>query len=139
MVQVGQWLRQTVQRVKDRLEEQQGEAEAAAMTPEEQLQALLRQVAQHYGDAEQIYPLWAAQQGQMTAALLEALPRVVEGLMAQVAEQQDAVAGLLVQFADLIDEFPLGQVWLNKELAIAAYGKALEVRTRERSDFCVNP
>ncbi len=108
------------------------EQQPAAETPEVLLKQMLGQVEQYGGDAQAIYPQWQKLLEQMTEALLAVLPGVAEERMAQVAtqQQQDAMAWLLVRFATLMDEFPLGKIALNKELAIAAYEKALEVITQ---------
>ena len=90
----------------------------------------LQLVADSKKNPQQIYLLWAQQQAQLDSALLEVLPQVVAQLYEQNAEQRTTISADLADFGDLIQQFPLGNPWLNIELGIAAYELALQVRTR---------
>jgi len=95
------------------------------------LQETLQLVYESKWSPEQIYPVWAQQQARLNKTLLTVLPIVTEQLFEQNAEQRTFVAAVLSEFADLIQQFPLGIRWINLELSIAAYQQALTVMTQE--------
>ncbi|MDX2212510.1 MAG: tetratricopeptide repeat protein [Oculatellaceae cyanobacterium bins.114] len=91
----------------------------------------LQLVAGSKGNPQQVYPVWAQQQAQFNADLLAVLPPVVMQLLGNAPrEQQRVIAAILVDFGNLIQQFPLGTRWINMELGIAAYSQALTVRTQ---------
>jgi CHAT domain-containing protein/predicted LPLAT superfamily acyltransferase len=98
---------------------------------EQFLLAVLQLVADSRGDAQQVYPFLAQHQDSLNEQLLQTLPEVAARFLRGESDQQNFVADVLVIFGNLIAQFPLGQPWLNLELAIAAYERALEVYTRE--------
>lgn len=91
----------------------------------------LQLVAEHQDNLQQIYPVWAQQQTRFNGEFLKVLPIVAEQLLAGDTEQRTVVAAVLVEFGDLINQFPLGTRWLNLELGITAYEQALMVRTKQ--------
>ncbi|MFE4105562.1 hypothetical protein ACFVKH_04685, partial [Almyronema epifaneia S1] len=106
-----------------------GTAEAEAAT--RFLLETLQLVADSRGNRQQIYPLWAQQQGQLNTALLAVLPQVGAQLLTGETEQRTFIAAVLGEFGNLIQQFPLGSRWLNLELGIVAYELALQVYTRD--------
>ena len=69
---------------------------------------------------------------KLDESLLDALPLVFENLTkGQSIDHRRAIAALFVNFGALLWEFPRGTRWLNLELAIAAYNRALQFFTRE--------
>ena len=88
-------------------------------------------VAESNGNPQQVYPVWAEQQGRLNAELLAVIPAVGVQLLAGNAKQDDLLAGMFVNFGALIQQFPLGSRWLNTELGIAANELALKVYTSD--------
>jgi CHAT domain-containing protein len=109
------------------------EAEELSENSEQFLLEVLQLVAESKGDAQQVYPFLAKHEDRLNEKLLKTLPEVVGRLLLGESEQQQYVATVLVDFGSLIQQFPLGQRWLNLELCIAACKRALEVYTR--ADF----
>ena len=91
----------------------------------------LQLIVDKQGDPQQIYLLWAPQQARFNADLLAVLPTVAAQLLQGDTERRTFIAAVLVDFGNLIKQFPLGTRWLNLELSIAAYEQALQVRTRQ--------
>ncbi|MBW4661060.1 MAG: tetratricopeptide repeat protein [Drouetiella hepatica Uher 2000/2452] len=94
---------------------------------------MLQLVADNQGDPQQIYPVWAQQQAQLSTVLLEVLPYIGAWLFNKDVDQRPSVAATLVNFGSLINQFPLGTRWLNLELGIAACELALQVFTSDTS------
>jgi len=91
----------------------------------------LQLVAESQGNPEQVYPIWAQQQGRLNPDLLEVLPSMVENLFAGEIAQRISVASVLGAFGNLINQFPLGTQWVNLELGIVVYEQLLQVYTRD--------
>jgi CHAT domain-containing protein len=119
----------------EQLAESMGITNAGVKKSQEDLEQFLRAVLQlvvdSRGDAQQVYPFLAQHQDSLNEQLLQTLPEVVASLLRDESVQQNLVAYVLVIFGNWIAQFPLGQRWLNLELALAAYKCALEVYTRE--------
>ncbi|MBF2095642.1 MAG: CHAT domain-containing protein [Synechococcales cyanobacterium K44_A2020_017] len=94
------------------------------------LLATLQLIVDKRFDPQQIYPLWAQQQTRFNPDLLTVLPSVAAQLLQGEKEQRTAIAAVLVEFGNLIQQFSLGIRWLNLELGIAAYEQALTVITQ---------
>ena len=96
----------------------------------------LQLVAVSGGNSEQVYPFIVLTQKQLNEVMLQALPFAFNRWIdARNLHQQRFIAKTFVDFADLIQEFPLGQRALNLEGAIQAYELALQVFTRTRSPW----
>ncbi len=125
------WLRQFAQRLATALG---GSSAQTAGSPEDAAQFLrevLQLVIDSQSDAQQVYPFLAQHQDQLNETLLQTLPQVAAALLASNPEQQQFVAAILFYFGNLINQFPLGQRWINMELGIAAYRQALTVMTQQ--------
>jgi CHAT domain-containing protein len=95
------------------------------------LAGFLQLVAVSAANSEQIYSVLSANQARLSVGLLQALPVAFNLLLDESnSDQQSFIAGTFGKFADLIQQFPLGQRWLNLELAIQAYELAMQIRTR---------
>jgi hypothetical protein len=88
-------------------------------------------VAGSQGNPQQIYPIWAQQLAGFNVELLAVLPTVVMQIFEQQPEQRALLTAVLGQFGDLINQFPLGNRWLNLELGITAYELTLQVYARD--------
>ncbi|MGG6239684.1 CHAT domain-containing tetratricopeptide repeat protein [Nodosilinea sp. AN01ver1] len=91
----------------------------------------LQLIVDKQGNPQQIYPVWAHQQAQFNTDLLAVLPIVAAQLLQDDVEQCTIISAVLVDFGNLINQFPLGTRWLNLELGIATYKQALQVRSRD--------
>ncbi|BAY10866.1 CHAT domain-containing protein [Calothrix sp. NIES-2098] len=104
------------------------EAEELLENSEQFLLDVLKLLADSRGNAQQVYSFLGQYQDKLNEQLLQTLPKAAGRLLVGESEQQ-YVAAVLGKFGNLIQQFPLGQRWLNLELAIAAYQLALEVRS----------
>ena len=91
---------------------------------------ILQLIAKHKGNPLKIYAVWARRRAFFNVDLLNQMPVITEQLLARSAEQLPFIASLLGAFGDLIQQFPLGQPWINLELSIVAYEQALTIRTK---------
>ncbi|MEO0768366.1 MAG: CHAT domain-containing protein [Cyanobacteria bacterium J06649_4] len=91
---------------------------------------ILQLIAKHKGNPLKIYMVWAKQRAFFNADLLNKMPVLTEQLFERNADQLPFIAALLGAFGDLIQQFPLGQPWVNLELSIVAYEQALTIRTK---------
>ncbi len=105
-------------------------AQAKVNSTEKFLLLTLQLVKENQGNPQQIYPIWAEQQERLNQELMRAIPPVMTQLFAQNATQQAYITVVLENFGNLILQFPLGNHWLNVEIAIAVYAQALTVRSK---------
>ena len=126
----GLWLMQLAGQVAQK----QG-LEAAAENPPESLEKFLFETLQlvvsSQGEAQQVYPFLASHQEHLNERLLQWLPILAAQWLGGEPEQQQSVAAALGGFGNLIQQFPLGERWLNLELSIAAYRLTLQVYSKE--------
>lgn len=78
-------------------------------------------------DPHQVYPFWSQNQSQLNEELLDLLPEIMQFLLDKSLEEKTDLANMFFGFGNLINQFPLGLVWLNLELGIIAYESALKV------------
>jgi tetratricopeptide (TPR) repeat protein len=84
------------------------------------------------GDQLQIRQFLQSKLNRLDESLLEALPQVFTALTTdQPADKRESIAHLFGTFGAALQEFPLGDRWLNLELSITAYRLVLKVFTRE--------
>jgi hypothetical protein len=76
----------------------------------------LQLIEEKHFDPQQIYPLWAQQQAQFNPELLVVLPTAAAQVFEGDAERRAFMAAVLITFGNLINQFPLGERWLNLEL-----------------------
>ena len=91
------------------------------------LRETLQLIVDKKGNPQQIYPLWAKQQAQFNPELLAIMPTVAARLFEGNAERRTFIATIFAEFGNLIQQFSLGERWLNLELAIAAYEHSLQI------------
>jgi tetratricopeptide (TPR) repeat protein len=110
----------------------QPESEAASQDSRQFFGEILQCIAQNQGAAEPLYQFLAANQTKLNPGLLSTLPEATSALFANFPEEQHPYLAVVIgTFADLIQQFPLGQRAINIKLAIAAYEQSLQVMTRE--------
>ncbi|MEH1960653.1 MAG: CHAT domain-containing protein [Nostoc sp.] len=92
---------------------------------------ILQATAKSNGDAQVIYPLLAANTDKLNHIFAELLRRWATNTLAE-AEPDTArsIAAVIVNFSNLIQQFPLGSKASNMEISIACYEIALTVYTR---------
>ncbi len=95
------------------------------------LRETLGLVARSNGNPQQVYPVWAQQQAKLNTELLAVMPYVIQNLFIARVEKQAFWADVVLEFGNLILQFPLGIRWLNLEISIAAYEQVMQVRARE--------
>jgi CHAT domain-containing protein len=94
---------------------------------------ILQCVSDHGGNPQQVYPFFQANLARLNVELLQVFPGVVSGLLEDKAsEEQQFISGVVGEFANLIQQFPLGNRSLNLELSIAAYTCTVQIFTFEK-------
>lgn len=98
---------------------------------------VLQTTAESQGNPQVVYPLLAANTDKLNLIFAQILQVWVTKTLAE-AEVDTAkfLAAVMVEFGNLIQQFPLGNKANNMEIALAAYQQALEVYTR--TDFPLN-
>jgi CHAT domain-containing protein/tetratricopeptide (TPR) repeat protein len=121
------WLRQFAGQLGRSL----GQEEASSGVAEDVEQfvgEVIQQIAQTGGNPAQVYGFWKNHLARFNQDFLATLPATFRRLTGQ--NKPELIASIFT-FGNLIAQFPLGTRWLNLEMAIAAYERALEVCTRE--------
>jgi CHAT domain-containing protein len=86
-------------------------------------------IAQTQGAQTQVYEFLQSNVGRLDQDLLRALPDLFSRLIQRI--DRSLSAAVFFEFANLIQQFPLGSQMLNLELGISAYELALQVYTRD--------
>jgi len=94
---------------------------------------LLQTIAESQGDPKVVYPLLQINLALLNSALVELLSQWWEGVLARAQQdQKQTLADVLVRLGICLNEFPLGSLGTNQEIAIAAYRNALRVYTEDK-------
>ncbi|RFP59880.1 MAG: tetratricopeptide repeat-containing protein, partial [Limnothrix sp. CACIAM 69d] len=118
------WLRQFAGQVAQALGLEQSSA-SSAEDMDQFVGEVMGQIAQTQGNPAQVYGFWQANLDRFNSEFLITLPIIFRCLIGQ--NDPKLIAAIFGTFGNLIRQFPLGVRWLNLELAIAAYERALEV------------
>jgi CHAT domain-containing protein len=79
-----------------------------------------------------IYPFWAQNLDKLDDNLIQILDSWAKNTLASAkAEEAQYIAGNIGKFSNLIQQFPLGNIAINKEITITGYKIALTVFTFE--------
>ncbi len=109
---------------------------SSTTTPQAYLDFLLevlQATSESNGDAQVVYPLLQANLEKLNLSLANILENWATATLPDLElEQAKSIAADIVNFSNQIQEFPLGNIAHNLEIAIAGYGIALTVFTRER-------
>ena len=101
---------------------------------EEQLQFLLevlQLVASSNGDSQSVYPLLRQNLALLDDGIIQVLNAWVTAKFAEVdRDTQQSIAAVIVEFGNLIWQFPLGNKAVNLELSITCYQAVQEVYTK---------
>ena len=95
---------------------------------------VLQATQESNGDAQVVYPLLAAKIDKINLFLVEILRGWASAIFAQVeadTAQSIAATAVIVEFSNLIQQFPLGSKASNMEIAITGYEITLNVITRK--------
>ena len=95
---------------------------------------VLQATQESNGDAQVVYPLLAAKIDKINLFLAEILRGWASAIFAQVeadTAQSIAATAVIVEFSNLIQQFPLGSKASNMEIAITGYEITLNVITRK--------
>jgi len=94
------------------------------------LMQLLRTIDASQADPQVVYPFLRANLPLLNSGVEAVLNKWWEGVHTGAdREQQLGLAGLVVDFGNLLAQFPLGNPGVNQRIAIAAYVNALRVYT----------
>jgi hypothetical protein len=79
-----------------------------------------------------IYPFWKQNLNKLDDNLIHILDSWAKNKLLSVkAEDAEFIADVIVKFSNLIKQFPLGNITINKEIAITGYEIALTIFTFE--------
>ncbi len=93
------------------------------------VRAIMQLIAQVEGDRVQVHDFFRLNVEKLNESLLLDLPKVFAELIQKI--DQSKIAVLFGSFGDSIQQFPLGQRWLNLEMAISANKLALQVYSQK--------
>ena len=105
-----------------------------AATPDYQsfLIEVLKAISESNGNPQVVYPLLQQNLDKLDLTFAQQLKEWATATFKEVpSETAQAIAGDIVNFGNLINQFPLGRRALNLEIGIACYQASLEVYTRE--------
>ncbi|WP_414620948.1 CHAT domain-containing protein [Calothrix sp. CCY 0018] len=89
-------------------------------------------ISESNGDAEVVYPLFAANTDKFNGILAEILRFWATSYFEEAeAEKAEYIAAVIVNFGNLIQQFPLGNKASNMEIAIASYETVLNIFTQQ--------
>ncbi|MCU0542905.1 MAG: CHAT domain-containing protein [Oscillatoriaceae cyanobacterium Prado104] len=98
---------------------------------------LLQATAESRGRVDVVYSFLVANTDKIDLIFAEILRRWARAKLAEVeADTAQSIVAVIVEFSNLIQQFPLGNKASNMEIAIAGYEIAMNVYTRE--DFPVD-
>ncbi|MEH2354404.1 MAG: hypothetical protein V7K28_14625, partial [Nostoc sp.] len=96
------------------------------------LMQVLQATADSSGNSLVVYPLLAKNTDKLDGVLAEILRRWGTNTLGEAkADEAEYLAAFIVDFSNLIQQFPLGSKASNMEIAITGYEVALTVYTRE--------
>ncbi|MDQ2100286.1 MAG: CHAT domain-containing tetratricopeptide repeat protein [Tychonema bourrellyi B0820] len=103
-------------------------------TPQDYVNFLMEtlQKVSENDNPEVIYPFWAQNLDKLDENLIQVLDEWARNRISSVnTEEATSIAGVIVNISNLIQQFPLGDIGINKELAITGYKIALIIFTFE--------
>ena len=126
------WLMNMAQQLAQALGLLGEETTASANTPQDYFNFLietLRKISEN-PNPQVIYPFWAQNLDKLDDNLIQILDSWTKNTLSSArAEEAQYIAGVIGNFSNLIEEFSLGNIAINKEIAITGYEIALNVFT----------
>ncbi|MFM6270316.1 MAG: tetratricopeptide repeat protein, partial [Dolichospermum sp.] len=104
----------------------------SANTPQDYLNFLMEtlQKIRENPSSLAIYPFWAQNLDKLDDNLINILDSWAKNTLSSInTEQSYSVARVIVYFSNFIQQFPLGNIAINLEIAIAGYEIALNIFT----------
>jgi len=96
------------------------------------LMEVLQATADSEGNSQVVYPLLAKNTDKLDGVFAEILRQWGTNTLGEAkADEAEYLAAVIVEFSNLIQQFPLGNKASNMEIAITGYEVTLTVRTRE--------
>jgi tetratricopeptide (TPR) repeat protein len=96
------------------------------------MRSFIKHAIKAKGNETQIQDFLKSNKAKLNKSLLDALPLIFKTFIAEdFCDVREEAAQFFLIFGYTIQQFSLGNRMLNLELAIATYGLALQVRTRE--------
>jgi hypothetical protein len=96
------------------------------------LMEVLQATADSSGNPQVVYPLLEKNTDKLDGVLAEILRRWGTNILREgTADEAEYLAAVIVEFSNLVAQFPLGSKANKMEIAIIGYEVALTVRTRE--------
>ncbi len=96
------------------------------------LSEILLAISESNGNAEVVYPLFAANTNKLNGILAEILLRCATSYFEEAeADAGKSIATVIAEFGNLIQQFPLGNKASNMEIAIVSYETVLKVFTQQ--------
>jgi tetratricopeptide (TPR) repeat protein len=93
---------------------------------------VLQATIESNGNPQVVYPILAANRDKLNHNLVALYPDFVNNILSQLSpEQAPNIAGVLGNFSNLIQQFPLGNRTSNLDIAIIGYELVLNIFTRE--------
>jgi len=129
-----QWLMNRLRQLAQALGLLGDETRETTNTPQDYLNFLIEvlQKVEENPNPQLIYPFLAQNLDKLDKSLINVLANWAKNTLSSVeTETATSIAGIIVNFSDLIQQFPLGNIAINKEIAIAGYEIALTVFTFE--------
>jgi CHAT domain-containing protein len=127
-----QWLMNMAQQLAEALGLLRNETTATANTPQDYFNFLMEvlQKIEENPNPQLIYPFLAQNRDKLDENLIEILDNWVENTLSFFnARQAASIACAILDFGNLIQHFPLGNIAANLEIAIASYKIALNIFT----------
>ncbi|MFM6202881.1 MAG: hypothetical protein ACKPE1_27735, partial [Dolichospermum sp.] len=106
------------------------ETTASANTPQDYLKFLMEtlQKISENPNPQFIYPFWAQNLDKLDDNLINILDSWAKNTLSSAkAEEAQYIGAVIVYFSNLMAQFPLGNIAINKEIAIAGYEIALNI------------
>jgi tetratricopeptide (TPR) repeat protein len=127
-----QWLMNVPQQLVTDLGLSGDETTATANTPQDYLNFLIEilEKVRENPNPQVIYPFLAQNLDKLDENLINVLDNWAKNTLSSVeTETATSIAGIIVNFSDLIQQFTLGNIAINKEIAIVGHEIALTVFT----------
>ncbi|WP_414575699.1 CHAT domain-containing protein [Anabaena sp. CCY 9402-a] len=131
------WLRNLVMELREAMN-LDNEVDLQSLSEEEKqayfqfLMEVLQATADSSGNPQVVYPLLAENTDKLDGVLAEILRRWGTNTLGETkADEAEYLAAVIVEFSNLVAQFPLGSKANKMEIAIIGYEVALTIRTRE--------
>ncbi|MGK7957185.1 MAG: CHAT domain-containing protein [Crocosphaera sp.] len=129
-----EWLMNLAQQLARALGLLENDTTATEKTPQDYFNFLMEtlQKVSENPNPQVIYPFWAQNLDKLDDTLIQILDSWAQNTLSSLkAEQAYGITTVIVHFSNLIQEFPLGNIAINQEIAIKGYEIILTIVTFE--------